>query len=177
MRASGAFAVGAVAAVCAAAALAAPPSPGDVRDCRTRAEGAKPIEEASVRNGIRVGPLTFWPSLRARTSPSMDARWRFVAKAPVLLRARTKVVLAIPARAATTAAFQAHEGGYASVVRFEACREDQPAFAYDGTVGKVTGFPFAIGLTRRSLCVPIEVWVDGRPTPIRRVLPVGRPAC
>ncbi len=74
------------------------------------------------------------------------------------------------------AAFQS-EGGYVAAIRFEACRERTPAFGYNGTVGKYTGFPFGIGRLTRSACVPMEVWVDGRSTPIRRVVPIGRASC
>jgi hypothetical protein len=99
-----------------------------------------------------------------------------VIKAPVVLPARTKVVLSIPAEAVGRAAFQ-HTGGYVTAVRFEACRENMRAFAYDGTVGKLTGFPFAIGLARRASCIPMEVRVDGRAQPFRRLVPIGRRAC
>jgi hypothetical protein len=51
------------------------------------------------------------------------------------------------------------------------------AFAYRGTVGKFTGFPFAIGLKQRSACIPMQVWVEGREVPLRRVVPVGRGSC
>jgi hypothetical protein len=100
-----------------------------------------------------------------------------VVKAPVILPARRKVVLAIARKATSRAAFQSHRRGYVSAVRFEACREREPAFAYQGTVGKLTGFPFAIGLTHKSDCVPMEAWVDSRTTPVRRLVPVGRKSC
>jgi hypothetical protein len=66
-----------------------------------------------------------------------------------------------------------------SSVRFEACRENVRAYpgAYKGTVGKYTGFPNGFGLARRSMCVPMEVWVEGRDTPIRRLVPFGRRRC
>ena len=62
-------------------------------------------------------------------------------------------------------------------MRFEACSAGVRAHAYDGTVGKLTGFPFAIGLTRRSACVPLELWIDGQVAPLRRTIPVGRSSC
>ena len=105
------------------------------------------------------------------------ATWPFAAKTPVVLPARSKVVLAIAPRAIAQAAFQSGRGGYVSAVRFEACPAGEPAFAYHGTVGRFTGFPFAIGLRRRSACIPMELWIDGRATPIRRIVPIGRRSC
>jgi hypothetical protein len=94
----------------------------------------------------------------------------------VFLPARSKVVLAIAPQAISLAAFQ-HRGRYVSAVRFEACREREPAWVYRGTVGKFTFFPFGIALARRTACVPMELWIDGRTDPVRRVVPVGRRAC
>jgi hypothetical protein len=110
------------------------------------------------------------------TGRTSDPAWRFAAKSPVVLPARAEVVLAVAPQAVSFAAFQDH-GRYVSAVRFEACREREPAWAYRGTVGKFTGFPFAIGLTRKSACVPMEVWIEGRSTPIRRIVPIGRRSC
>jgi hypothetical protein len=64
-------------------------------------------------------------------------------------------------------------------VRFEACPEDEPAFpgSFRGTVGKYTGFPFGLALTRRPACIPMEVWIDGQATPLRRLVPFGRRSC
>jgi hypothetical protein len=126
---------------------------------------------------VRLGPLLIWPSVRFHSQQTTNPDWPYAVKAPVVLPARVKVVLAIAPEAVSRAAFQSHRRGYVSAVRFEACREREPAFAYHGTVGKLTGFPFAIGLTHESDCVPMEVWVDGRATPTRRVVPVGRRSC
>ncbi len=70
-----------------------------------------------------------------------------------------------------------HRNGWVQAVRFTACFERVPAFAYRGTVGKTTFFPFGVALRARSLCLPLELWIDGRSTPIRRVVPIGRRAC
>lgn len=149
---------------------------GELRDCRSRGEGRSP-QKLPPTPGVRIGPLVLWPSIRIRQRGSGNGtEWPFVLKAPVILPARTKVVLAIAPEAQGVAAFQ-HAGGFVSAIRFQACRERVPAFAYAGTVGKLTGFPFAIGLKPRSACVPMEVWVDGRDKPYRRLVPVGRPAC
>jgi hypothetical protein len=112
--------------------------------------------------------------VRSRTAlrRSSDPRWPFAAKAPILLRAGARVVLKLAPRAA----FQ-HRGGWASALRFEACAEDEPAWVYNGTVGKITFFPLAIGTRQRHICVPIELWIEGRATPVRRVVPIGRRTC
>jgi hypothetical protein len=160
----------------AAAAKAEPPTVGDVRGCGTRAEGRSP-QKLPTPPGFRIGPLVIWPSVRTAVGPTPVPTWPYGVKAPIVLPARTKLVLAIAPNAIGRAAFQSHRGGYVSAVRFEACRESQPAFAYRGTVGKFTGFPFAIAITQRAACIPMEVWLDGRTAPIRRVVPVGRPRC
>ena len=150
---------------------------GELRDCRSRGEGRSP-QRLPPQPGVRIGPLLFWPSIKTTTGsgPGNGSEWPYVQKVPVILPARTKLVLAIAPEARGLAAFQ-HRGRYVTAIRFEACREQTPAFAYRGTVGKYTGFPFAIGRVPRSVCVPMEVWVDGRTAPIRRVVPVGRAHC
>lgn len=148
----------------------------ELRDCRTRGEGRSP-QKLPVPAGVRIGPLVIWPSVRLDPGPAGPGTWPFVLKAPIVLPARTQVVLAIAPEAISGAAFQSHRRGWVSAVRFHACREREPAFAYRGTVGKFTGFPFAIGLKRRSACVPMEVWVEGKTAPIRRVVPLGRTSC
>jgi hypothetical protein len=171
------------AAVCAAVVAVTPATPqagerpvGELRDCRSRGEGRGP-QKPPPAGGVRIGPLLLWPSIRGRPSRSpLASEWPLAIKAPVVLPARSKVVLAVAQDALGRAAFQ-HGGRYVTAVRFEACRERVRAWSYDGTVGKLTGFPFAIGLTQRSACVPMEVWVDGRVSPIRRVVPLGRRSC
>ena len=124
---------------------------------------------------MRLGPLVLWPSVRGRASRTEDEHWGYMVKAPVVLPARVEVVLAIAPGAASLASFQ--HGGFVAAVRFEACPAHEPAFAYRGTVGSYTGFPFAIAIRRRSACVPMDLWVDGRATPLRRIVPVGRRSC
>jgi hypothetical protein len=158
-----------------AAAVGGRPTAYELRGCNTRGEGRAP-QKPPPGGGIRIGPLMLWPSL-GTTQRTIDPRWRFAVKAPVVLPAPATRILAVAPAAATRAAFQSNRRGYVRAVRFEACRESEPAFAYDGTVGKLTGFPFAIGLTRKSACVPLEVWVDGRAKPFRRVVAIGRRSC
>lgn len=148
---------------------------GELRDCRTRGEGSAPARVPSPR-GVRLGPAVFWPSMleRQRGRPT-PAGW-FVVKAPLVVRARARVVLAIARGALGRATFQ-HGGGFTSAIRFHACSERVRAWSYRGTVGRLTFFPFAIAITARAACVPVELWIDGREQPLRRLLPVGRRSC
>ncbi len=154
----------------------APPDTG-LRNCRTRGEGTAPIRMSVTRDDVRFGPLVIG-FVRNRVAAGATERpdWPFVAKAPLLLPAHSRVVLAIAPEAARLAAFQ-HQGGWVSAVRFTACAERVQAFAYRGTVGGTTFFPFAIGIQQRSACVPMELWIDGRQSPLRRVVPIGRRHC
>jgi hypothetical protein len=154
----------------------APPEAG-LRSCRSRAEGRRPIELAVRSVDVRIGPLVLGNVRSTRGVGRADGPdWPWVAKAPALLPARSRVVLAIAPEATELAAFQ-HESGWVSAVRFTACFERVRAFAYRGTVGRTTFFPFAVGLRRRAACVPMELWIDGRASPLRRVVPIGRRSC
>jgi hypothetical protein len=156
-----------------------PPTAEALRPCGSRGDSSKPQQLPSPV-GARIGPLVIWPSIRNRVEDyGLSGGWAFFVKAPIVLPARAKVILAIAPEAQHLAAMQTGNGAWVSSVRFEACRERVRAFpgAYNGTVGKYTGFPFAFALARRSLCVPMEVWVDGQTTPIRRLVPFGRRHC
>jgi hypothetical protein len=156
-----------------------PPTPESLRPCGSRGDGSKPQELPSPF-GARIGPLVIWPSIRSRVEAyGTRSEWAFYVKAPIVLPARSKVTLAVSPEAVHLIAFQAASGAWVSSVRFEACRENVRAYpgAYNGTVGRYTGFPFGFGLARPSMCVPLEVWVEGRATAIRRVVPFGRRTC
>jgi hypothetical protein len=150
---------------------------GALRNCRSRGEAGVPIKMRVTGNDVRIGPLLLG-NVRSRSAvgPADWADWPFVAKAPVLVPARSRVVLAIAPEATTRAAFQ-HRGGSVSAVRFTACFERVKAFSYRGTVGRTTFFPFAIAIRQRSACIPMEVRIDGRSSPVRRVVPIGRRTC
>ena len=169
--------VGPVASVGASQGSAEAPPDAGLRNCRSRGAGTAPIKMSVTRNDVRFGPVVIG-SVRNRVATGATARpdWPFVTKAPLLLPARSRVVLAIAPEAATLAAFQ-HHGGWLSAVRFTACAERVRAFAYRGTVGRTTFFPFAIGIRERSACIPMELWIDGRQSPLRRVVPIGRRDC
>jgi hypothetical protein len=159
------------------AAVAEPPPPEAVRGCGSRGDSSRP-QRVPVPAGARLGPLVIWPSIRTRVEGS-GGEWAYYVKAPVIVAARTKVTLAVAPEAAHLVGFQSRGSSWVSSVRFDACHENVRAFpgSYDGTVGRFTGFPFGFGLARRSMCVPLEAWVEGRTTPIRRLVPFGRKTC
>jgi len=168
-----------LAAGSAAAVRAVSPTPEAFRPCGSRGDSSKPQELPSPV-GARIGPLVIWPSIRNRIEDyGTSGEWAYYVKAPIVLPARTNVTLAVAPEAAHLVGFQAAGGTWVSSVRFEACRESVRAFprAHNGTVGRYTGFPFGFGLARRSMCVPMEVWVEGKASPIRRLVPFGRCTC
>jgi hypothetical protein len=169
----------ALTAVATAGLRQGPPLPEASRLCGSRGDGSKPQELPSPV-GARIGSLVIWPSIRNRVEKyGTSDGWAFYVKAPIVLPARSKVTLAVAPEATHLVGFQAAGGKWVSAIRFEACRENIRAFpgAYNGTVGRYTGFPFGFGLARRSMCVPLEVWPVGKATPIRRLVPFGRIAC
>jgi hypothetical protein len=148
-----------------------------LRNCRSRAEGKAPIKLEVRSTDIRIGPLVLGNVRSRRTvGPTDRSDWPFATKTPVLLPARSRVVLAIAPEARTLAALQ-HRNMWVAAVRFTACFERVRAYAYRGTVGPTTFFPFAVGLRQRAACVPMDLWLDGRSSPVRRVVPIGRRSC
>jgi hypothetical protein len=152
------------------------PVPDDVRNCGTRGDSNRPAQPPAS-GAITVGPLVIWPSVRMPTGLTTIQAWPYATKAPVLVRARARVTLAIAPEAVGLAGLWKMKGGYGSAVRFLACREREPSRGYRGTVGRYTEFPFSFALTTPSTCVPMDVWVDGRASPRRVVVPVGKRAC
>lgn len=153
------------------------PETSELRGCRSRGEGTKP-QQLPATPGVRLGPLVIWPTVRTSVDPTTSSDpWRFYVKAPIVLGARVRAVLAVAPEATGLVGMQGRGGGWVSAIRFQACRERTPAWTYDGTVGKHTGFPFGFGLARRSACIPMELWIDGQATPIRRLVPFGRRSC
>lgn len=153
------------------------PPQAELRNCRSRAEGRAPIRMAVGPNDVRLGPLVLGNVLSAgSTGRTSDPLWPYGRKVPILLPARSRVVLAIAPEAQELAALQ-HRNTWVQAVRFTACFERVPAFAYRGTVGKTTFFPFGITLREPTACLPLELWIDGRSAPIRRLIPIGRRTC
>ena len=172
---AGSVAVGSQARFFVSEPTAEEPPDGVLRDCRSRGEAGAPIKVRVTRRDVRIGPLVLG-SVRASTASTGERIWPFVAKAPVLLPARSRIVLAIAPDASERAAFQ-HRGGWVQAVRFTACFERVRAWSYRGTVGRTTFFPFAVATRLRRACIPMELWIDGRASPLRRIVPIGRRNC
>lgn len=167
--------VGFAAATQAASSLDRP-IPADVRTCATRGDSGRPARPPAT-GAVTVGPLVIWPTVRWPTQHTTDPAWPYATKAPILLRARARITLAIAPEATDLAGLWRNRGGYVSAVRFLACRERQPVRTYNGTVGRFTMFPFSFALTVPAACVPMDVWIDGQAEPRRILLPVGETAC
>ena len=165
------------AGVATSVAAAEAPPPEAVRGCGSRGDSSRPQRLPSPP-GVRIGPLVIWSSVRSRVEPTGEMPWRFFVKAPIVLPARTRAVLAVAPEGAGLVELVGAGGKWVRSVRFEACAESVRAFpgAYRGTIGRYTGFPFAFRLARRG-CVPLEVWVEGRDAPFRRLVPFGRRSC
>ena len=114
------------------------------------------------RNDVRLGPLVLGHVVSAgSTGRTCNLLWPYGRPVPNLLAARSRVVLAITPEAPELAALQ-HRNTWVQAVRFTACFERVPAFAYRGTVGKTTFFPFGIAL-REPTALPPAGAVDRRP--------------
>ena len=104
----------AVAATTAAAADAPPPDA--VRGCGSRGDSDRPQRLPSPP-GVRIGPLVIWPSVRTRVEPYGPAPWRCFVKAPIVLPARTNVVLAVAPEGVGLVELVGRAGAWATSVR------------------------------------------------------------
>jgi hypothetical protein len=175
----------AVAGVFAALAAAADPP---VRACSERAEIGRPVGGPG-RDDVRVGPLFFAAAkLHADRPPAAfhppRGETHAHVKVALIARASTRVTLVIPSAHRPVAGL-AYRGGEpprppftvangGAAVRIRACRRDQRAFSYKGTVGRWTAFPGGFLLTGPA-CVPVEVRDRGRV--YRKTLSFGAGDC
>jgi hypothetical protein len=174
----------AVLAVPAAGTSRAAPPDAPLQDCRARHESSQPYTSLTNANDVVFGPLILtrylgWRKpLRASAGNPNPEEWPYVLKTPVRLRAGITATFAIaPAAADIAAILPSSTLEWLPAVRFRACAASKRAHAYTGTIGPITGFGQVIAIKRPSACVPIEVWLSNRVTPIRRVVPIGRPRC
>ena len=123
------------------------PPHAELRNCRSRAEGRAPTRMAVGPNDVRLGPLVLANVLSAgSTGRTSDPLWPYgrrfpnPAAGPFARCARDRA----GGTGARGASAQEHlgSGGEVHRERFERV----PAFAYRGTVGKTTFFPFGIAL-------------------------------
>jgi hypothetical protein len=148
-------------------------------------EGGAPPARFARPGDVVVGPIAFTGLARA-ADPAAFRRLRahgvYIVKAGARVRANRVVTLVVPSayRARASLAYtgsrvrRVAEGEPA--VRFEACPSNEPAFSYRGTVGPWTGFNGGF-LVSRPICLPVQVWVEGRTAPTRKLLSFGKGRC
>ena len=175
----------AVVGVFAALATAGEPP---VRSCSERAEIGRPVSGPG-RDDVRVGPVFFAAAKQHADRPAAAFRpprgeSHMHLKVALIARASARVTLVIP-REHRSVAGLAYAGGEpprapftvangGAATRIRACRRDQRAFSYSGTVGRWTAFPGGFLLTGPG-CVPVEVRERGRV--YRKTLSFGAGDC
>lgn len=153
---------------------------GVVEDCSTRSQAHFP-EAFSNPDNVVVGPLVL---VGAMHTPPTTVREYGGDKFPVLVRAGHRVTVALSPRTRRVAGLgygPLPEGVELSprdghrVVTFIACRHGEPSgsSADDEPVTFWSGFV----LTASPRCVPLDVWMDDRPSPRHVVLRMGVPRC
>ena len=162
---------------------------GVVADCRTRSEANFPGAFTDRRNLV-VGPLVL---IGGGEPTPEDVVWEFGGnKFPLLVKAGHFVTVRLPASARRFAglAYGPQPPGKTRLhnthraITFAACPPGKPSAKYqpDGPSGSSADgvsvtFWSGFVLTRRPVCLPIEVHVDGEPAPRRAVLNLGERRC
>jgi hypothetical protein len=153
------------------------------RDCSTRAEPSRGRLAIDHRRDIVVGPVAF-SGLRGADARSVSRHdGVFSRKSAVKVRAGRAVTLVVPEAVRNRLwLVYARPGSFGDpAIRFWQtrllpCPPNMPGFRRGTTVGALTGFTGGFVFTRRG-CYSLEVWVDGRPEPFRRTIPLGVPSC
>jgi hypothetical protein len=161
-----------------AATLAVPP-PAPVVDCARRIEGGRQVSD-SLPADVEIGPIRFtglrWAAdaPASELTPAPGARWRVWKAAPVVDAGAVVTVVVAPAD--RTHLQLSWAGGSGWAVTFRPCPPGEKAFSYAGTVGPHTAFAGGF-LVDRPGCGRLEVWVAGRPQPLRRTISFGKGRC
>jgi hypothetical protein len=161
------------------AAAAAEPEPETVRPCRTAVFGE--LEPGWRRRAVVAGPLALLPYLERRPELFVpDAELKVIA----VVDAGARVTLAVPEAERRRISLLYDFGGPrlnrlfrlsngTSSVRFSACSRSGAEYpvpgGYPGGESQFNGGFFV----RDAHCAAIDVWVEGRTSPIRRWLPFG----
>jgi hypothetical protein len=163
------------------AAAAAEPEPETVRPCKTAVYGD--LRRGWPKRAVVAGPLALLPYPERRPKHFVpDAELKVMA----VVRAGARVTLAVPEAErqrmyllyddSAPAPHRLSDG--TSSVRFRACSRSGKYPGPGGYPGRETQFNGGF-FVRDAHCAAIEVWTEGRTTPIRRWLPFGvhRPRC
>jgi hypothetical protein len=155
---------------------AAEPEPETVRPCKTSVYGE--LRPGWPKRAVVAGPLALLPSPDQRPKHFVpDATLKLL----VLVRAGARVTLAVPEAERQrisllydydNSAPAGHLYDGTSSVRFRACSRSGKYPGPAGYPGRETQFNGGF-FVRDAHCAAIEVWTEGRTTPIRRWLPFG----
>jgi hypothetical protein len=151
------------------AAAAAEPEPEFVRPCKTAVYGD--LRRGWPKRAVVAGPLALLPYPERRPKHFVpDAALKAIA----VVRAGARVTLAVPeAERQRISLLYGYSGpARTSSVRFRACSRSGKYPGPAGYPGRETQFNGGF-FVRDAHCAAIEVWTEGRTTPIRRWLPFG----
>ncbi len=158
---------------------------GAREDCSTRSEANFPGAFTSPRN-LAVGPLVL---IGGAYTDATTVRRFGGNKFPLVVKAGHSVTVRLTRRARRFVglAYGPHSQGKTTLrdtyrsVTFVACRPGRPSRRYspDGPSGSsadgvAVTFWSGFVLTRRPACIPLDVYVDGAPSPRRVGLSLGR---
>jgi hypothetical protein len=161
----------------AGAAAATPPAPGVVASCRHHVEsGDKPLAGPDA-DDIAFGRLAYTGLRVIRTGPgrpavlTVDGARYLGWKSAALLASGAPITVAVVPRFRDVVRLGVGAApGYHAVIRYVPCSPRHPAFTYDGTVGRWTGWSGMFVATRR-VCARLAVWEGDRVT--YRDVPLG----
>jgi hypothetical protein len=150
------------------AAAAAEPEPETVRSCRKTVYGE--LRRGWPKRAVVAGPLALLLGPDRRPKHFVpDAELKVLA----VVRAGARVTLAVPeAERERISLLYDYDFARTSSVRFRACSRSRKYPGPAGWPGRETQFNGGF-FVRDAHCTAIEVWTEGRTTPIRRWLPFG----
>jgi hypothetical protein len=161
-----------------AAAAARAPQPDALADCRRHVESGQAPLGGPRPQDLRLGRLAF-SGLRTAAAFAgapdygYDGRlWFSLKSAPTLSAGRAVTVAVAPAFRDVVRIGVGGIPGYHLAVRYRPCAPGHPAFSYDGTIGRWTGWSGGF-LASRRVCAELQVW-DGDRVAYRH-LPLGKP--
>lgn len=152
-----------------------------VLGCDQRNQSRTPRRSLATGSDIRIGVVAFHRLgyfARTRTNFLKNGNV-YVLKTPLFVAAGRTVTVSVAPGARGRAALFYRRGAFPQELaaadastKFVACARHFRA----GSVGVATEFGGGFVVTRPG-CVPLEVWVDGASSPLRRRVPVGVSRC
>jgi len=156
------------------APAATAPQPDAVAACRQHVEsGYAPLLAPRGDRDLRLGRLAFiglarGASFRGAPDYEYEGRLYFLLKSPPLLSTGGPVTVAVapPFRDAVRIGVGGLRG-FHHTIRYQPCAPDRPAFSYDGTIGRWTGWSGGF-IAARRVCAKLQIW-DGARVAYRHV--------